>query len=334
MTRALLVASGLVFLFGATAGARTAPRQSRSRTLATLDVPVNAVAQNGRRIALIMSYLRCGNQVRILTLPERRPIAVGSRRGRSCGQRPMHTVAVAADGRAVWQAVPGAGNTVIDVDLYTAALGASATHIVAGIELFYNEGDPDHVDSVPLPVAADGDALVFYARCDVDVFKGLLRSCGGEGAIYRLVGLRARLLTRVPRAPVGVAVDNRRVAAVTNNVLCCNDTPVWSHDGTRFAWIHRGDLWTIHADGTSDRRLATRASLPSWSPDDAQLVFEREEGHKQRVLHRVDASGRGLERLAAGRAPAWSPDGTRIAFIRGKDVYAIDPAGRFATKLT
>ena len=84
----------------------------------------------------------------------------------------MHTVAVAGDGRALWQAVPAVGNTLIDVDVYAAAPRASATRVVAAIELSYDQWDPDYVGSVPLPVAAEGNELVFYARCDNGLFKG------------------------------------------------------------------------------------------------------------------------------------------------------------------
>jgi dipeptidyl aminopeptidase/acylaminoacyl peptidase len=82
------------------------------------------------------------------------------------------------------------------------------------------------------------------------------------------------------------------------------------------------------------------ALRPSWSPDDARLVFERAErdrlsGRLRSLgVYRVDAGGGGLRRVAAGTAPAWSPDGTRIAFVRGKNVYVIDPDGTGETKLT
>lgn len=134
--------------------------------------------------------------------------------------------------------------------------------------------------------------------------------------------------------PVGIALSGRRYAVATKTALCCNDAPAWSRDGTRLAWIYRENLWTIRADGTGDRLLATRAALPSWAPDGTRLVFEREEARDRRAVYRIDSAGGGLRRLAAGAAPVWSPDGTKIAFVRGRDVFTVDPGGGGEKKLT
>jgi Tol biopolymer transport system component len=206
-------------------------------------------------------------------------------------------------------------------------------------------GNPDWSDPEPggLPMAADGKAMLFYADCHAD------QRCYPDDfkpGIYRLVGRRSTRLARVEN-PAALAVSGRRFAVVTNSLRCCNSTPVWSHDGTRLAWIYHGNLWTIRADGTGDRQLVAGmepswapddARRPSWSPDDARLVFERTEANKGRLrslgVYRVDATGGGLRRLAVGTAPAWSPDGTRIAFVRGRGVFAIKPDGTGATRLT
>jgi hypothetical protein len=72
----LLVAIAFVLVFGATTAGRTGEQAARPRTLAQVRGSIDALAQNGRRIAW------CGRHVQILTLPGRRPVDVGSRRGR------------------------------------------------------------------------------------------------------------------------------------------------------------------------------------------------------------------------------------------------------------
>jgi WD40-like Beta Propeller Repeat len=303
------------------------------RTLTEVRGSINALALNGRRIAWISTRARCGRQVQILTLPRRRAVYLGSESGRSCGsefRRPIDAIALGGDGRVLWQRIAGAGNTVLALDVFTAALRAPRTERVIALEFAYDEGDPDYVEPVPLPAAADADAVLFYAVCETEYCIHRLRG----GAILRLVGSRWKRLSKVTTNPVGLALSGRRYAVATKNALCCNDAPTWSRDGTRLAWIYRGSLRTIRADGTDDRQLATRSALPSWAPDGTQLVFERQEARERRAVYRIDAAGGGLRRLAAGSAPVWSPDGKKIAFLRGRDVFTVDPGGRGEKKLT
>jgi Tol biopolymer transport system component len=338
MSRGLLVAVGLALIFGATAAARTGDEAARPKMLAKVRGSIDALAQDGRRIAWIDTHAPCGRQVQILTLPRRRPVYVGFGRSRSCvlGGRIVRNrppMALSADGRVLWQGVVGHGNTEIDIDLATASLRDPRTRVVAALGIEYGPGDPDdylEAEDLSVPTAAAGNAILFYALCETACGPGhvLLRP-----AIYRLVGHRPRRLARI-RSPVGLSVSARRFAVATSSFRCCNFTPVWSHDGTRLAWIYHGKLWTIRADGTGDRQLARGASLPSWSTDDARLVFERTEAQGKHGVYRVDATGSGLKRLTSGMSPAWSPDGTKIAFVRGKDVYVVAPDGTGETKLT
>jgi dipeptidyl aminopeptidase/acylaminoacyl peptidase len=325
---------------GATAATRTREQAAGAKTLAKVRGSVTALAQAGRHIAWINTEASCGRFVQILTVPGARPVYLGSRRGRRCvleGTTGVSgAIALSADGRVLWQGFD-CGNTQCLVELFTAALRAPRTRRVAGMTFTYDPGSPNYVDPLPLPTGLAGTAILFYGLCDVQ--------CSRPPGVYRLVGRRSRRLANVT-SPVGLAVSGGRLAAVTNSPRCCNYMPAWSHDGTRIAWIYHGNLWTTRGDGTGDRELAAvasppsrsdnarLASLPSWSPDDARLVFERVEGPAQRAVYRVDASGGGLRRLASGTSPSWSPDGTTIAFVRGNDVYAIDPEGGGETKLT
>jgi Tol biopolymer transport system component len=299
--------------------------------LAAVRGSIEALAQDGPRIAWIKTKARCGKQVQILTLPGRHPVYVGSSQGETCRVRggTFGAIALTADGRVLWQSLAHSGNTEFDYDVFTAGLRAPRTRLVAAFALSYNAGDPDDYFrwGRPLPMAAHGTNAVFFGHQDIGGYKGI------KPGIFRLVGHRSRRLADAT-GPGGLAVSSGRFADVTNSPRCCNDTPVWSHDGTRLAWIYHGNLWTIHADGAGDRQLAAGAATPSWSPDDTQLVFEHRETSGARGIYRVNANGGGLLRLAVGSTPAWSPDRTRIAFVRGKDVYSIAPDGTAARKLT
>jgi Tol biopolymer transport system component len=335
VSRALAVAVAVTLVFGATAAARTDGQAARPTTLAKVRGSVDALAQNGRRIAWINTRARC-RHVQILTLPARRPVDLGSRRSRNCAVGGS-AIALSADGRVLWKSLAEEGNTFVAIDLFTATLGHAGPRLVAPTA-FAKHDTPDDVDPPPLPMAADAKAILFYAQCDIGDICGRR-----QPAIYRLAGGRPKLLARIT-SPRALAVSGRRFAVATNSLRCCNFTPAWSHDGTRLAWIYHGNLWTILADGTGDRQLAAGVApahwppdavrRPSWSPDGARLVFEHVDARERHSVYRVDATGAGLRRLTSGTAPAWSPDGARIAFVRGTGVFVIKPDGTSAARLT
>jgi TolB protein len=128
--------------------------------------------------------------------------------------------------------------------------------------------------------------------------------------------------------------------------------PRWSADGTRIAYLTGGQLWTMNADGTAQRRLTTRAAAgPSWSPDGKWIAFASLSCTGGPGVYRIAASGRSAapevlfpsecrgedlpaeepatprvgtltDRLRTDDAVAWSPDGTKIAF-RGGDCDSV-----------
>jgi Tol biopolymer transport system component len=343
VSRGLLAAVAFTLVFGATAAARTSGQEASPRTLSKVNGRVDGLAQDGNRIAWLKSERDCRTPPQVLTLPSHRAKFVGSRL--NCGYS-IHAIAVGRQGRVLWEAVPTEGNTYFAITVLTAAADDPRTRALR-TSVFDKSSNPDEFEEPEaLPMAADGTAMLFYAEC-----------AGGETCtprvrpgIYRLAGNRSRLMTKIKR-PVALAVSGRRFAVVTNSIRCCNFKPVWSHDGTRIAWIYHGKLWTIRADGTGDHPVAADiaepqwasewSDPPTWSPDDTQLVFVRMGRDKKRFwpprslgLFRVGADGTRLRRLAAGRAPAWSPDGKTIAFVRGNAVFGIRPDGTGERRLT
>lgn len=54
--------------------------------------------------------------------------------------------------------------------------------------------------------------------------------------------------------------------------------PRWSPDGNRIAYLDRGNLWIMHANGSHKRRITSRAphytdSRPTWSPNGRYLAY-------------------------------------------------------------
>ena len=118
-------------------------------------------------------------------------------------------------------------------------------------------------------------------------------------------------------------------------------TPVWSPDGRRIAFLSRRDgnkeLYVMNADGSGQRRLTRDASIsatPAWSPDGRTLAFESVRDGTTGV-YVVNADGGGQRRLARnGHAPAWSPDGRTIAFFSGPKIYLMNADGSEHRRLT
>jgi dipeptidyl aminopeptidase/acylaminoacyl peptidase len=139
-----------------------------------------------------------------------------------------------------------------------------------------------------------------------------------------------------------------------------DDSPLWSPDGTRLAFIsdreERPQVWLIRADGGEAERLTESKSgvtAFAWSPDGRRIAFvaprdrtaDEERREKERDdAHVVDREFRATwlwvidvaTRAATGivtddgqvQDPQWSPDGTRIAYVALPTPRADD--GRFA----
>jgi Tol biopolymer transport system component len=350
VSRGLLAAVVFTLVLGATAAARTGGQAARPRTLGVTRRGIVGLAQEGRWFAWIRNR---GTPLEVGTFPSRRQVSLPASTAQSGCWRCslLNVVAVGTGGRVLWQEVTDGGNTYLVVSVKTASPRTPRALTLASTYMADDEGDPDWIDPESrgrgLPMAADGKAMLFYASCEGGelCYPDRIRS-----GIYRVAGRRRKFLAKA-KDPVALAVAGRRFALVTNSARCCSFIPTWSHDGKRIAWIYRRDLWTVRSEGTDDRKVASDllpsywesgvAGRPSWSPDDARLVFERvgrDKEHPERVrslgIFSVDAGGHRVRRLASGTAPAWSPDGTRIAFVRGSQVFSIAPDGTAERRLT
>lgn len=170
----------------------------------------------------------------------------------------------------------------------------------------------------------------------------------------------------VTAQPAEAAAMNRQIAYVRSGDIYVSSgaketklttggnhsRPRWSPDGKRIAYLTGAQLWTMNADGTSPKRLTTRAAGgPAWSPDGKWIAFASlsctggpgvyrvpaTKAGTPEVLFPRDCRGEDLppepattaartgsltDRLRTDDAVAWSPDGKKIAF-RGGDCESI-----------
>jgi tricorn protease-like protein len=136
--------------------------------------------------------------------------------------------------------------------------------------------------------------------------------------------------------------------------------PQWSPDGKTivfgtFDQPGPGSLWTINADGTQLRELATGlvwARYPSWSPDGSKIVFVGvgPDWWDSQKVYVMNADGSNVTAVTSGASfddnpvfvfhPSWSPDGSKIIFSEGQgwvypqELYTINPDGTNRTQIT
>ena len=111
----------------------------------------------------------------------------------------------------------------------------------------------------------------------------------------------------------------------------------WSPDGKRLAYVDRGVITLVNADGTGRTVLPTgtqgRDSSPSWSPDGVWLTYATDGAFADKArVYRIRTDGSGRQLLAKrAAAPAWSPLGGTIAYRSECGVKLVSPAGRDLT---
>lgn len=95
----------------------------------------------------------------------------------------------------------------------------------------------------------------------------------------------------------------------------------------------------VHLDGSGRRTIVVGGSMPSFSPDDKELVFHTCQGGTCGI-YKVSASG-GPFALVAGEMggnPSWSPDGKRILYHADTDtvkqIFVINVDGTGKKQIT
>jgi Tol biopolymer transport system component len=126
------------------------------------------------------------------------------------------------------------------------------------------------------------------------------------------------------------------------------EDPDWSPDGRRIAFASGAGIWAVEIGGTS-QRLVESGSQPAWSPSGSRLAFA-----SSGDVRVVDLASGALATLAGGpgseTAPTWAgaaaPPPTvygpgvearhvgRIAFVRGGEIFAMNPGGGDVRRLT
>ncbi|MDX1520388.1 MAG: hypothetical protein R3264_02020 [Anaerolineae bacterium] len=110
-----------------------------------------------------------------------------------------------------------------------------------------------------------------------------------------------------------------------------NISPVWSPDGSRFAFNSKSsgnwDIYTMATDGSDVRQVTTAAEndlSPAWSPDGSQIAFEsKRDGNVE--IYVIDSNGVGPARnvtnlsFADDHGPTWAPDGQSILFYSNRE---------------
>ena len=120
-------------------------------------------------------------------------------------------------------------------------------------------------------------------------------------------------------------------------------TPAWSPDGRKLAFVSRRDgnseIYVINADGSGQENLTqhpARDSHPSWSRDGRKLAFvSRRDGNSEIYVMNADGSGlRNVTRAPSNDLdPAWSPDGRAIAFVKMIQKKCAEPTRQHSVQL-
>jgi Tol biopolymer transport system component len=121
----------------------------------------------------------------------------------------------------------------------------------------------------------EGDRSVIYVAPVAGGPPRRLRS--GECPAWSARGRIAFIDHRSFGDGLGVLYTMRSDGSALRRVASHADTPTWSPDGRRIAYIgpHNG-MYVIDAAGRRAHRVAGAASLPTWSPDGRLIAFIRD----------------------------------------------------------
>jgi Tol biopolymer transport system component len=154
-----------------------------------------------------------------------------------------------------------------------------------------------------------------------------------------------------PKGPEGgiFAIRNGHLNQLTEDPA--DTEPSFSADGRTIAFVRNGDIYSMRADGSGQRRLTSSLevdSRPQVSPNSRYVLFQRSSALEgPRDLYTVRVGGGSAHALATSAADeheaSISPDGCTISFVRSfgqpgggtaDDIFTVRPAGIKLRRLT
>jgi Tol biopolymer transport system component len=177
-----------------------------------------------------------------------------------------------------------------------------------------------HTDCCP-PVNNSRRKFRFVKRCiSILVITGVCAATASAGG-----GPSGKIVFASASGPAGqgqIWVMNadgsgrHPVSQATSNL----SAPALSRDGTRIAFVKRGDVYVMGVTGAKVRRLTfsgrSTEGAPAWSADGRWIAYSSYRAGRS-AIWKMRADGGRKTLLAAGRTldvPSWSPDGMRIAY--------------------
>jgi TolB protein len=125
------------------------------------------------------------------------------------------------------------------------------------------------------------------------------------------------------------------------------ESPAFSRDASRIAFVRDGDVWVMSAGGAGLVRVTRTAAVeesPDWGPNDTLVYASRRGGTSELWLQQPGKIARRLTHVQKqwqeDRSPSWSPDGRSIAFASNRpgffnqELYVIRRDGSGLRRLT
>ena len=178
--------------------------------------------------------------------------------------------------------------------------------------------------AVPLDPSGQGEARMAVHRVSDEIVRWVTGKAGVAATRVLFLNNGDKRIYRIDSDGYGV------VPMSPANLLVLS--PVWSPDGSRFAYTQLGGegagAIVVQSVATGTRQVVPTTNVgqnitPSFSPDGRKLVFSRltEQAANLHAVNVADLCC--VERLTAGRfaenlSPVYSPDGRRVAFVSNR----------------